>query len=481
MTYKAMRFRGVSVGFSVGFCLLASAAVGVGACGGSSGPAAPTIDLKVGAMVPRTGPNANSDWISAVELAFLHFTNGLKTAKNPKHLGLTLEERDTASNEATAYQTKIDFAALGAKVIVTEATAASIGANKANYDPAAGSPVPLVAFTSTSSSLNKPTATDADPLRQAALQDVANWFFRSCPLSDALSKIRLSVVFQSGAAGDVNGDGKVKVVFVGTTDPATMSSIAGDVKAFAAAAPNPTVFVSEQVIFDPGADPNTFNWSAVLQKMTDTFNESTQAEDGLPDIIVNKSLPNVAIPLIRTYNQARHTIAMLQDGSFRRNTILAALGSSADGQQGPSNIAYEPNASGRTFASEQQKATGWAPAAFESQAYDAMTLALLAMVKAASALDDPALVTPEQVRQALEQINDPAGEIIRTGSTEFAKAVDLIAAGTPINYEGASGPVNFDAVGNVLSKAVLWKIQAGKFVEMQVYDCTVGSDCPLVP
>ena len=41
----------------------------------------------------------------------------------------------------------------------------------------------------------------------------------------------------------------------------------------------------------------------------------------------------------------------------------------------------------------------------------------------------------------------PPGEIIRPG--EWAKAKKLLAQGKEINYEGASGNVDFDANGDV--------------------------------
>src|SRR5262249_54215254 len=147
---------------------------------------------------------------------------------------------------------------------------------------------------------------------------------------------------------------------------------------------------------------------------------------------------------------------------------------------GTSYVAYERNASGQVFATEQQQRTMWAPAAYEAQAYDAMTVSLLAVVKAAQALDDPSMVTPTQVRDALGQMNDPTGQMVRTGPTELKTAVQLIAAGMPINYDGASGPVDFDAVGDVRSRAVTWTITGGQFVETALFDCISSNDCPQV-
>ena len=51
------------------------------------------------------------------------------------------------------------------------------------------------------------------------------------------------------------------------------------------------------------------------------------------------------------------------------------------------------------------------------------------------------------VADALMELNDPNGEVV--GPAEWEKAKKLIADGTPINYQGASGSVDFDEKGDV--------------------------------
>ncbi len=74
---------------------------------------------------------------------------------------------------------------------------------------------------------------------------------------------------------------------------------------------------------------------------------------------------------------------------------------------------------------------------FQQQSYDAAFLmALAARRRTAAARRRP-------LRQALRDVATAPGETILPG--EWKKAVELIAAGTDINYEGASGPLEFDA------------------------------------
>jgi hypothetical protein len=491
----------------------------IGGCGDStSKPTTPAINVTVGAMLPRTGPNANSDWVSAVELAHDDIASAVKASKMLKQpVTFTVEEKDTASDETMAHDAMMAYSADGAKIVITEASNAAIGSNKWNYeqiDNATGvSPLPVISFTATSASLNNPTATDMTPARQDALRDPANWFYRTCPVSNNLSQIRLNEIFGGlvpGTNGDVNNDGFVKVVWIGSLDTSTQSSITGDITAVkkylgtpaGMAAIGTKTFISENVSFDPGADPTSFDYTPFITLATDAHNEQTMMDDYVPDLIINKALPNIAIPFIKAYKQnAMNTYNIFQDGSFRRNTLLVALGTAADGQVGVSNIAVMNNASGTLFASEQSAKTGYLPAAYESQGYDAMALALLAVIKASvdnrpaitdatTMMVNPALLTPDMVHTALDQLNTPNADVtFGTGATEFAKAIAAFEAGQSVNYNGASGNVDFDppapppavqTFGDTYDYATLWKIQGGVFKETQFFNCLPNQNCASV-
>jgi hypothetical protein len=486
----------------------------IGGCGDSSSkPTTPAINVTVGAMLPRTGPNANSDWVSAVELAVSDVTAAVKASKTiMQPVTFTVEEKDTASDEAMSYTAMGAYSTDGAKIVITEASNAAIGSNKWNYDQidlaaagtAAPSPLPLISFTATSASLNNATATDMTPVRQEALRDANNWFYRTCPVSNNLSQIRLNEIFGGlfpGTNGDVNGVGKVKVVWIGSLDTSTQSSIAGDIKAVntylgtaaGMAAIGGKTFISENVSFDPGTDPTSFDYTPYITKATDAHNETTMMDDVVPDLIINKALPNIAIPFIKAYKQNGGTYKIFQDGSFRRNTLLVALGTSADGQVGVSNISVMNNASGTLFATEQSAKTGYFPAAYESQGYDAMALALLAVIKAsidnkaaitdaATNMVDPNLLTPDMVHTALGQLNTPNADVtFGTGAVEFGKAIDALQAGNKtVNYNGASGNVDFDANGDTRDFATVWQIQGGVFHETQYFDCVTDNTCALL-
>ncbi len=100
---------------------------------------------------------------------------------------------------------------------------------------------------------------------------------------------------------------------------------------------------------------------------------------------------------------------------------------------------------------------GQDPAAtYAPQAYDAGFLLALAVAKNGNA-------GRAGLSAALREVAGPPGEKILPG--EWTKAAGLIAAGTDIDYDGAGGPLDFDAAGDVngIIVEVVW--ENGAFVE----------------
>jgi branched-chain amino acid transport system substrate-binding protein len=97
-----------------------------------------------------------------------------------------------------------------------------------------------------------------------------------------------------------------------------------------------------------------------------------------------------------------------------------------------------------------------ANATYAPQAYDAAFLLALAIEKNGSA-------SREGLSAALRDVASAPGEKILPG--EWKKAVELIKAGTDIDYEGAGGPLDFDAAGDVDGIIVELAVEGGKFVE----------------
>ncbi|MBM3545531.1 MAG: ABC transporter substrate-binding protein [Alphaproteobacteria bacterium] len=89
--------------------------------------------------------------------------------------------------------------------------------------------------------------------------------------------------------------------------------------------------------------------------------------------------------------------------------------------------------------------------------YDAMMAIALAMNIAKD-------LTGPSIKDAVRQIHAAGGATVGTGPEEYKKALELIKAGKPIKYHGATGPIEFDVNGDVTGPALVWKIVNGEIV-----------------
>lgn len=136
------------------------------------------------------------------------------------------------------------------------------------------------------------------------------------------------------------------------------------------------------------------------------------------------------------------------------------IGDALSGANVPNFVATRAGAyAGESAEVYQKLATeaGQDPAAtYAPQAYDAGFLLALAVQKNGNA-------GREGLSAALRAVASPPGEKILPG--EWSKAVELITAGTDIDYEGAGGPLDFDEAGDVDGIIVEVNWENGAFVE----------------
>jgi ABC-type branched-subunit amino acid transport system substrate-binding protein len=101
---------------------------------------------------------------------------------------------------------------------------------------------------------------------------------------------------------------------------------------------------------------------------------------------------------------------------------------------------------------------------FIANAYDAMAVIGLAAYAAKAKGLPP---TSASIRDQLRLVAKPPGTFISPG--EFQKAFKLLDSGKDINYEGASGTVDFDENGDVVTPIEIWKFDAkGKIVTFRM-------------
>jgi len=94
---------------------------------------------------------------------------------------------------------------------------------------------------------------------------------------------------------------------------------------------------------------------------------------------------------------------------------------------------------------------------YNYQAYDAVMLIALAMIKAGDS-SGPA------IRDSLRTVANSPGEEVFYG--EWDKAVSLLNQGKEINYQGVSGLVDFKDTGDVEGGILIWKIEGCQVVSV---------------
>lgn len=155
----------------------------------------------------------------------------------------------------------------------------------------------------------------------------------------------------------------------------------------------------------------------------------------------------------------------LETGDFERfysadgmvsDKIAAELGAQLEGKMMLTKPGTPEIPGAASFKQLAEKAGIKADGVFVPNAYDAAFILALATEKAGSA--DRAAIA-----KAIREVASAPGETILPG--EWAKAKELIKAGTDINYEGATGTNDFDAAGDVLTVFLATAIEGGKVVE----------------
>ena len=102
------------------------------------------------------------------------------------------------------------------------------------------------------------------------------------------------------------------------------------------------------------------------------------------------------------------------------------------------------------FTTEFEAEVEEKPTQYSENIYDALYLMALAMTKAKAN-------TKEAIVAEITNVSKD-GTVVNAG--EYAKAVELLNAGTDVNYEGAGGNVDFDAAGDVDAPFALWKVNS---------------------
>jgi branched-chain amino acid transport system substrate-binding protein len=187
----------------------------------------------------------------------------------------------------------------------------------------------------------------------------------------------------------------------------------------------------------------------------------TLSSTGVPNLVVLAYADTSGQTVVRqAYESGMFTQYIGADGMVG-DSLVEAIG--ADVLEGM--IATRPGSPelpGTAMFQAQAEEAGIDPSAvFAAQAYDAAFLLALAIEQNGSA-------EREGLNEALRSVASAPGEVVLPG--EWEKAVELIAAGTEINYEGASGTHEFNANGDVPGVVLEMVIEDGSFTSKGYVD-----------
>ncbi|MEM1048948.1 MAG: ABC transporter substrate-binding protein [Pseudomonadota bacterium] len=185
------------------------------------------------------------------------------------------------------------------------------------------------------------------------------------------------------------------------------------------------------------------------------------AESGAPTLLIAAIAESSGLALLQE---------AIRSGRFKRfagsNAMVSDRLFSLQGMASLKNMVLirsaVPQSPGRQAFEALAAAAGADPdAPFAAEAYDAAFLLALA-IESHGKPDRTGLA------QALRSVSSPPGTLVLPGEWEKARA--LIADGKSVNYEGAAGPHDFDARGDVPGRIVELAIRGGGFHEVGLLD-----------
>jgi len=185
--------------------------------------------------------------------------------------------------------------------------------------------------------------------------------------------------------------------------------------------------------------------------------ELKKAMEGKPDVICAFSYPDHGkIYIKEAIEFFKFKNFLYCDGTKSFDIVKAVGAPNVEGQYGT----VAATVTGDTFdmfVKDYEKEFGkLPPLPYITNGYDAVALiGLAAYASKAKGLS----ITSKNIRDNLRYVANPPGEVIKPG--EFKKAFELLNQKKDINYEGASGAVDFDDNGDVVTPIEIWQYKGG--------------------
>ncbi|MGM0407814.1 MAG: ABC transporter substrate-binding protein [Bacteroidota bacterium] len=182
--------------------------------------------------------------------------------------------------------------------------------------------------------------------------------------------------------------------------------------------------------------------------------------------------PEISILTNKIYNNSTYQSLAVKPRIFVNDGVLAEeiltngnpellddiLGITSTNEGNPNYARYKNN---------YQTRFGFSPATYSEHAYDAVYCVAYAMQRGNT-------TNPLNIKQYLREISgqeyyEQTNEVIKINVNEFDIGKNILLKGKPVNYEGATGPINFDQNGDPIPKIVIWGFENRNYIELTYY------------
>ena len=186
--------------------------------------------------------------------------------------------------------------------------------------------------------------------------------------------------------------------------------------------------------------------------------EVTRALAAKPESLLLIGFPKDAVTIVREWVSLGGTKSIALNNSMRTMDFVNGVGAKfVEDVFGMDNAQVAgPHVDAFNKAFEEKFQADTKGPGVHTQ-YDALMVMALAMNIAKD-------LTGPSIKDAVRRVHAPGGSVVGTGPGEYKKGLELIKAGKPIKYFGATGPIEFDANGDVTGPALVWKIKDGQIV-----------------
>ncbi len=378
--------------------------------------------VKIGVMIPLTGALSEfgPNFQKAAELAQKHLAEA--------GYEIELVFGDTETNAIPAVET-------ARQLVEVEGVHALVGA------AASGVTVPIAESVTIPNQVPQISYASTSPLITNLPADEGQDFLFRTAASDALQGVVLASLAQA------QGFEKVAVLYVnnpygqGLTDvfKANFEEMGGTVTA---------------------AIPHDENPAPTYQA------ELAQAAEGEPDALAAISYPGHATVYLREALEAGLFDQFLFVDGTKSMEIVSAVGAEPlEGMCGTAGGSEETPSLDLFNQAYEAEYGELPPLPFMTNTYDAVVIAALAAYEAQIQGQELSGVA---VRDHLRSVANPGGEVVTPGVEGMRKALQLLAEGQEINYEGAAGSEDFDEFGDVVTPIEIWCYEGGELVTKQL-------------